>query len=610
MSFISEANVDSRRARQLGVFKGPGVPTIPPDVDYFLSNNLKYIFPQDLSFSLVQNAYEKFERMVRIRYHFRDHEDTNFIARIHVPNPNWSPPSAPTHIEAGLKAGRAALRSKLWTLPNLANNSHPRRRFVRDFMQSEQLLLKITDKNLGPALIRKDWYEHQVQIHLQNKNVYRPVTVHENWIEDINDQVTKKIRTLRLPRRYVKFLETAKMDLPRFHIIPKIHKEPWSSRPIVPSHSWITTQASEIVDLTLRPILTTMPWIVNSTTEVVRNLHKVRKDGDLNDVWLVSGDITAFYTNIPPKECAQTCYQLYKAIAPRDAEINPKQLFSLLEIVLRNNYFRESSNVYKQISGLAMGTSCAPLIANLFAGQMELNIGIPNALEQRSKLLLYNRYIDDILIIFQGSEEDLTRTLDHIKIGELEIKWDVSKVETTFLDLEIRAGKVDNYSSSIYWKLHRKRLNRHLYIPYSSSHPLHVKRAFVKGELVRILLNSSTNVYFVDTCKKFYSNLRLRGYPPQILATWFRLINWDQQERRLFKEKSKDSPLPLMLQSEYNPVWECINVQQLMKVLYSEWQKGDVPESLQRPIIKSLARSQNLFDQVTRWNLDVLSTAQ
>lgn len=611
LSYWTEAQVDSRRARKLGVFKGPGVPDIPDDIDYFLSNNLKFIFPQDLNFTLVRDAYAKFCRTVRIRHHFKDQEDTDFIARIHVPNPTWNPPSAPAHIEAGLEAGMAALRDFLRTLPNPDYKPKLRRKFVRDFMLSENLLLKITDKNLGPALITKEWYEREVHKHLEDRSVYQPVLLHEGWLDELQERVSTKIKELRLPRRYQKFLNTAKNDLPRFHIIPKIHKEPWASRPIVPSHSWITTQASEIVDLTLRPLLKTMPWVVNSTTEVVRHLHILRKGADLRNCWLVTGDITAFYTNIPPYDCTQICFKLYKKIATRDSEINPKQLGHLLQIVLRNNFFRYGSSVYKQSSGLAMGTSCAPLIANLFAGQKELETLStlqPVDLEGGS-LLLYNRYIDDILLIYKGSKEELDLFLSLWTIGNLEIKWNVSRVEATFLDLEIHAGMVDSYSASIFWRLHKKRLNRHLYIPYSSSHPLAVKRAFVKGELVRILLNSSTKQFFVESCSQFYSNLRLRGYPPQILDYWFRMIKWDQLERRLFKERVQ-SPLPLMLPSEYNPVWECVNIRQLTRVLYSEWSKGDVPDALQRPVIKSLARSHNLFDQVTKWNIDVLSTAQ
>jgi len=609
LSYLTELWFDTRRARALGVFKGPGVTKTPDDVDYFLSNNLKYIFPQDINIKLVPEAYRKFARAVRIRYHFKDHEDTDFIAKLHVPNPDWNPPLAPSHIEAGLKAGMEALRRCVMTLPNLDDKLHPRRDFVRRHMLENELLLKVTDKNLGPALITKQWYKDEVSKHLQDRVTYRPVLVHEGWLEDLTSQVSETINDLRLPKRYVKYLSTAKNELPRFHVIPKIHKTPWASRPIIPSHSWITTQASEVVDLILRPLLKDMPWVVNSTTEVVRHMQELRKTGYLKDVWIVTGDITSFYTNIPPAECTNVCYKLYRRHAPRDAEINPKQLAHLMKVVLRNNYFCFGSDVYKQVVGLAMGTACAPLIANLYAGQKEQELGIDRAIfeDPRGGIRLYNRYIDDILLVYQGTRVELDSYLSRLRIGDLEIKWNVSQMENTFLDLEIRAGKVDSYSTDIVWKLHRKKLNRHLYIPYSSCHPFPVKRAFVKGELVRILLNSSKEQFFVETAQEFYSYLRLRGYPTQTLDNWFRLVTWEQQHRRLYKEKVQ-TDMPLMLPSEYNPVWDCINSQQLTKVLYSEWSKGDVPTALQRPVIKSLARSQNLFDSVTKWNIDVLGT--
>jgi hypothetical protein len=366
---------------------------------------------------------------------------------------------------------------------------------------------------------------------------------------------------------------------------------------------------STVVDLLLRPALQLMPQVVDSTTQVVRNLEALNQEGDLTSIWLVTGDVTAFYTNIPPAQCASICGDLYRTIVASDAEISSHQVRIMIDLVMRNNLFEYGSEVYCQTSGLAMGTACAPLLANLYAGHLEQKYLIFDRRLDSSRLRMYNRYIDDILLVFQGTKEQLDVYLNQFSIGNLHIKWSCSQTEAVFLDLEILAEKTDRYNTALQWRVFRKHMNKHLYIPWSSGHPLVAKRAFVKGELVRLMLNSSKLSYFVGSRLEFFKNLRRRGYPSQTLLVWFRLVNWYERERRLYKVKSQDSPLPLMLPSEYNPVWECVNVQQLTRTLYSEWYKGDVPTALERPVIKSLAKSLSLFDSVSSWNLDILRTA-
>ena len=73
--------------------------------------------------------------------------------------------------------------------------------------------------------------------------------------EDYNALVfSLKMRNL-LEKRELVYLHSAEYKLPRFHVIPKVHKNLWSSRPIIPSHSWITSRVSKVVDYTLQKIV-------------------------------------------------------------------------------------------------------------------------------------------------------------------------------------------------------------------------------------------------------------------------------------------------------------------------------------------------------------------
>jgi hypothetical protein len=53
------------------------------------------------------------------------------------------------------------------------------------------------------------------------------------------------------------------MAIPEFKGLPKVHQTPWTLRPIIPSHSWITASMFQVADYLLRPLVNESPWIVN-----------------------------------------------------------------------------------------------------------------------------------------------------------------------------------------------------------------------------------------------------------------------------------------------------------------------------------------------------------
>ena len=67
-----------------------------------------------------------------------------------------------------------------------------------------------------------------------------------------------------------------------------------------------------------------------------------------------------------------------------------------------NNFTFNGGN-YLQVGGTAMGTRLAPSYANLFMGQLEEKL-LRNS---PYKPKLYLRYIDDIFLIFTGSQSEL-----------------------------------------------------------------------------------------------------------------------------------------------------------------------------------------------------------
>ena len=63
-----------------------------------------------------------------------------------------------------------------------------------------------------------------------------------------------------------------------------------------------------------------------------------------------------------------------------------------------------------------------------------------------------------------------------------------------------------------------------------------------------------------------------------------------------------------MLPSDYDEVWEYTDLKSVFRVMRKDWENtGEaLPPSLSGPLIKSLRRTDNLFDKLSSWNKAIL----
>lgn len=83
-----------------------------------------------------------------------------------------------------------------------------------------------------------------------------------------------------------------------------------------------------------------------------------------------------------------------------------------------------------------MGAKFTPSVANLFMAQWEEESVYKHT---PPELLLYKRYIDDVIILWKGNKEKLTTFLDGLNRNDkiIQFTWNVSKKNISYVDLEI-----------------------------------------------------------------------------------------------------------------------------------------------------------------------------
>ena len=83
--------------------------------------------------------------------------------------------------------------------------------------------------------------------------------------------------------------------------------------------------------------------------------------------------------------------------------LDSTEIITLTSLCLSNAYFTFRHQTYKQIWGIPMGSALAPVLSEVFLQHIETNI-----FKQDFKYLqLYMRYVDDCLIIWNGTQDKL-----------------------------------------------------------------------------------------------------------------------------------------------------------------------------------------------------------
>ena len=91
------------------------------------------------------------------------------------------------------------------------------------------------------------------------------------------------------------------------------------------------------------------------------------KSVSVADKFLISSDVTSLFTNIPLPEAIDIAINSIFENSP-DIKFTKRELRKMFGIATSETHFTFNSSIFDQIDGVAMGSSLAPVLANLFMG--------------------------------------------------------------------------------------------------------------------------------------------------------------------------------------------------------------------------------------------------
>lgn len=173
-----------------------------------------------------------------------------------------------------------------------------------------------------------------------------------------------------------------------------------------------------------------------------------------------------------------------------------------------------NNKYYLQTQGTSMGSPFAPNYANLYMGLWEDRY-IFNNNPYAKNILLFKRFIDDIVTIFVGSEEELMNFNDYINgtYPSLKFTMEYNSEKIHFLDLLISVNAEKRLETSIY----RKDTDRNTILHASSFHPDHTIKNIPYGQFVRLRRICSNENDFDTKANEMAQRFQQRGYDPTLI---------------------------------------------------------------------------------------------
>jgi hypothetical protein len=488
---------------------------------------------------------------------FPQKEDV-YIPKLHS-NSDWLPPNAPKTVEIAMNNFEEATKNafiKSWKHPHLENMEERRIDLLRSIKKERKYIVIASDKNLGPCIIEIDRYinlcldDHlnkadtykelfELDARLLNEENYRFLCKH--FIDDKNatltDQAKSFFRKELLGFRDGKGIVYKKQNItfPYFYALPKMHKTPYGTRPVVSGVCSVMKCLSIWLDVQLQSVVHLCPFYLKDSWHFLNDIKDLT---NLQGCKLVTSDADAMYTNINTDhaiEILDKWFELHKHELPPDF---PKDLILLgMRRLMSNNIFTFGNRFFLQLNGTAMGTNAACMYATIYYSYHE-----------ETKLILlpyikfYRRLIDDAFIIFdtKASFEDLKSNMNNFGPIEKRLHWttETPADSADFLDLTVTIQE----DGTITTKTFQKKMNLHLYRTPESCQPESVLRSFIYGALHRYYWQNTFERDFLSMVELLFIRMIERGHQQQRLIPAFNKATKKVIKSRLPNPKLQPPP--------------------------------------------------------------------
>ena len=443
--------------------------------------------------------------------------------------------------------------SSMNSFANLAHNIDPK--LLSDFASfissSKDLVVAGIDKNLGIVLVNDTMDRESAGAHLNDLKNYKKLTIVEadvivqGFYNFLLSWCGEYFGKNFLSHPDASFMLTITPELSKYPKFKNLYKAksifsiPLSkvcvTRPLCASMSFITCGASRFIHCLLIPVLARIknPTIVTSSAEAFERISSLVLP---DSCFLAAFDVTALYPSIPIDDACESLNRLLLeiySVPGRHSLFSRKDISLIVELVrrtLRTNITNFRGQLFIQLVGGAMGTSCFPSIAIIFLHMLERS-SVKTFMDSML-CRLFLRYLDDMFCVFESKENAISFfNLYNDLHNDINITWsDLHEGGVVFLNLCFSKGSRFSSSNLLDSILYQKPNNAFLYLHYESFHTEAARTSWVVNSLKDLVKFCSSEADYLALKLKFGINLLSRAFPLSVVRHLFEKVGYDLRE--------------------------------------------------------------------------------
>lgn len=402
------------------------------------------------------------------------------------------------------------------------------------------ITIKGSDKGGNIVLMDNSKYEEMCLKILNNRKCYRKISA--SLVDGFNQEFYRLVDEAfimgAITGELLDFIRTKHPRIPTMYALPKVHKDLHNppGRPIISGNGSISEGISQVIDQHLRPHVLELASYTKDTIHLLQVLENlVIPESSI----LVTIDVESLYNSIPHDLGVAAVGHVLRQKATTEWKFN-NFILEMLDFILRHNVFLFRGSHYLQVQGVAMGTCCAPSYANLYLGEWEKGFLTNDELTMYTEhVILWQRYIDDIFLIWNGPEEALKSCLKAMNHNTMNLFFTMSydHQQINFLDVTIYKDKNGQVAS----KLYRKETAGNTLLHADSFHPEPLKKSIPFSQFLRLKRNCTTMETFQCEADKLSKRLLIRGYTKSSLKKAFNRVKNQDRHTLIFGSKTRKS---------------------------------------------------------------------
>ena len=262
------------------------------------------------------------------------------------------------------------------------------------------------------------------------------------------------------------------------------------------------------------------PSYIKDTNDFINKINGVKSVPKIS--YLVTMDVRSLFTNIQNAEGISAVKRAFDNYSKKTT--STKVITTFLAFILKLNNFVFDCIYYLQIKRCAMGTISAPAYGNIFMANFELEYIYPY-IKDKTKMFL--RSIDDLFMIWTGSEHELLDFMSDLnkKHSSIKFEFKYSQTKIEFLDVLVYKDHNNMLQTTIY----RKQTDRQNYLDARSGHPKSLKDSIPYSEALRIKRICSSQQEFLNHIAKMINQFQKRGYDMSLIEQQINKANLQER---------------------------------------------------------------------------------